>query len=163
MGNEAAWFRRVRPGVAGVLTVLLAGGCALSFKAPTVRVAEVRVTSMTLTGGSVRVAVDVHNPNGYTLESHDLDYTVFFAGSGEGDERWAPLARGRMDRLVRVEGGATERVEVDVPFDVRSAGAALGRLLRQGELEYRFAGALQAGTPLGVRRIPFDQRGIIRP
>jgi len=58
---------------------------------------------------------------------------------------------------------AVEPVEITVPFEAASVTAALARLLRQGELEYRFSGELLAGTPLGEKRIPFDQRGLFRP
>lgn len=138
-------------------------GCSLAFKAPTVSVADVRLASMSLTQGRLAVSLEVSNPNRYALESQDFQYTLSFA-DGDGDQtRWVLLAEDHMADTVRVEGGETARVRVDVPFDVASAGVAVARLLRQGQLEYRFSGVLQAGTPVGVRRVPFDQRGHFRP
>lgn len=143
-------------------SVLGVEGCG-TFRPPTVRVAEVRLASMNLSGGLLRVSLDVDNPNRYALESRDFRYALAFAEGTEGEPVWVTLAEGIMADTVRVEGAGERRLEVSIPFDVVSAGAALGRLLRQGELEYRFSGALLAGTPLGERRVPFDQRGRFRP
>lgn len=138
-------------------------GCALVFKQPTVSVGEVRLASLALTGGTVMVQLDVSNPNRYALESQSLRYTLAFA-SGEGEEGgWTKLSEGELADTLRVPAHGTTRVEAVVPFDLAAVGAALARLLRQGELEYRFSGELRAGTPLGRRGIPFDERGRIRP
>lgn len=146
-----------------LVVVLAMGGCAAAFRPPTVRVAEVRLTAMNFTGGTLRVALEVENPNRYALESRDFRYALSFA-DGPGDPpSWITMAEGALEETVRVEGGQTAGMQVLVPFEMTSMTAALGRLLRQGELEYRFTGVLLAGTPLGQRRIPFDQRGRFRP
>lgn len=150
--------------LAGMGVSLLAlGACALAFKAPTVRVAEIRLASMTFTGGTLMVSLDVENPNRYALESREFTYSITFAKGSPGGDAWITLTRGSLPDTVRFPGGETGRVELAVPFDMASLGAAVGRLLRQGELEYRFSGQLTAGTPLGTKRIPFDQRGTFRP
>lgn len=149
--------------LSALAVVLTLGGCAAAFRPPTVRVAEVRLTAMNFTGGTLRVALEVENPNRYALESRDFRYTLAFAdGPGEASS-WVTMAEGSVDETVRIEGGRTGEVDVLVPFEMTSMTAALGRLLRQGELEYRFTGVLLAGTPLGQKRIPFDQRGRFRP
>jgi LEA14-like dessication related protein len=138
-------------------------GCALAFTPPTVRVAEVRLTSLTFTGGAVQVDLEVENPNRFALESQDFRYSLSFAqGAGAGAE-WVTLAEGRAADALRVPARDKGTVTVVVPFDLASVGAALGRLLRSGELEYRFTGEILARTPLGSRRIPIDQRGLFRP
>jgi LEA14-like dessication related protein len=149
----------------GVLVVVCAAahGCAWSFTPPTVRVAEVRLSSMTFTGGSVRVDLEVENPNRFALESQDFRYTLAFADdTGPGTE-WITLSEGRAAEPLRVPARDKGIVTVTVPFDLSAMGAALGRLLRSGELEYRFTGEILARTPLGSRRIPIDQRGLFRP
>lgn len=147
---------------AGV-ALLVVAGCALAFRAPTVTVGEVRLTSLGLTGGSLLVRAEVENPNRYALEGRDFSYALAFSDGSAEAPVWTTLAEGRLDRLVRVPAGGSAPVEVSVPFDLASVGAALTRLLRRGELEYRFSGVLLAGTPLGAKRIPFDQRGLFRP
>lgn len=137
--------------------------CGLAFTPPTVRVAEVTLTSMTFTGGTLVVSLDVENPNRYALESQAFQYAVAFAEGSPDGEAWITLARGEHPDTVRIPGGETARVELRVPFEMASLGAAMGRLLRRGELEYRFSGELRAGTPVGAKRVPFDQRGLFRP
>ncbi|HKJ01600.1 MAG TPA: LEA type 2 family protein, partial [Longimicrobiales bacterium] len=79
------------------------------------------------------------------------------------DGEWVTLAEGRAGEPLRVPARDTGTVTVVVPFDLASVGVALGRLLRSGELEYRFTGEILARTPLGSRRIPIDQKGLFRP
>ncbi|MDP2958015.1 MAG: LEA type 2 family protein [Longimicrobiales bacterium] len=150
-------------GSAAVLAFLLSTGCSLAFQSPTLTVAEVRLASMGLTGGTLSVRLEVANPNRYALESRDFRYALSFADGASPEPSWTTLAEGRLPDGVRVPAGETGTVEVAVPFDLSALGTALGRLLRQGELEYRFSGELLAGTPLGAKRIPFDQRGLFRP
>lgn len=143
--------------------LLLVSGCALAYEKPTVTVAQVRLASLGLAGGELAVSLEVENPNRYALESRDFRYALAFAEGGSDAPAWRTLVEGRLDQVVRVPARDVMPLEVTVPFDAASVGAALARLLRQGELEYRFTGELLAGTPLGERRIPFDQRGHFRP
>jgi LEA14-like dessication related protein len=135
----------------------------MAYRAPTVSVGQVRLASLGLTGGSLAVGLKVENPNRYALESRGFRYTLSFAEDGPNGRGWQTLVEGRVDRVVRVPAGGVAPVEVQVPFETAAVGAALLRLLRQGELEYRFTGELLAGTPLGEKRIPFDERGLFRP
>ena len=145
------------------LVCIAAQGCAWAFTPPSVRVAEVRLTSLNFTGGAIQVDLEVENPNRFALESQDFRYTLAFADGGADRREWVTLAEGRAADPVRVPARDTGLVTVAVPFDLASVGAALGRLLRSGELEYRFTGEILARTPLGSRRIPIDQRGLFRP
>jgi LEA14-like dessication related protein len=126
-------------------------------------VAEVRLTSLTFSGGSVQVDLEVDNPNRFALESQDFRYALSFSQGAGADAQWASLAEGRADESLRVPARDRGTVTVIVPIDLASVGAALGRLLRSGELEYRFTGEILARTPLGSRRIPIDQKGLFRP
>ncbi|MHB1192531.1 MAG: LEA/WHy family protein [Longimicrobiales bacterium] len=146
-----------------LVPLLVVAGCALAYKAPTLTVGEVRLASMGLTGGSLAVTLEVENPNRYALESRAFRYALAFSEGSPDAPVWSTLLEGQLDRVVRFAGQAVEPVEITVPFEAASMGAALARLLRQGELEYRFSGELIAGTPLGEKRIPFDQRGLFRP
>lgn len=159
-------MKRVEPrrwGMSALAALLVAAGCSLGYKAPTLTVGEVRLASLGLAGGSLVVMLEVGNPNRYALEGRDLRYTLAFAEEAPEAPAWKTVVEGRLDHVVRVRAGGVEPVEVTMPFETASLGAALARLLRQGELEYRFSGEFVAGTPLGAKRIPFDQRGIFRP
>jgi hypothetical protein len=60
------------------MVCLAAQACSLAFTPPTVRVAEVRISSVAFTGGSAQVDLEVENPNGYALESRDFRYALAF-------------------------------------------------------------------------------------
>jgi len=146
--------------VVGMLTL---AGCGLAFQAPTLRVAEVRLASLGFQGGALVVAVEVENPNRYALEGEDLTYRLSFLDEAGGEDDWLTLAEGGIPHALRIERGDVGVVEVELPFDFASVGAALGRLLRRGALDYRFSGELTVRTPVGRRRVPFDERGVFRP
>jgi LEA14-like dessication related protein len=148
-------------GRAALLGVLASSGC-LAFERPTLRVAEVRLGSLGFQGGSVAVTLQVDNPNGYTLESEGFQYRLAFSDGADGKGEWVTLAQGRDDQKVSVAARDTASVELDVPFDLSALGDALQRLLRRGELEYRFTGELRVTRPRSVR-VPFDERGVFRP
>jgi len=169
-------WTRWRPHGPGPLTVVaimaaaLAGtACSMVFQRPTLRVAEVRLASMDLRGGTLAVTLQVDNPNRFSLEGQDFSYRLFFLDAPPGDtssgsqDAWVKLADGRLSEPTSVPAHGTGTVTVDVPFDFASVGLAAGRLLRQGELEYRFSGELLFHTPLGGRTLPFDERGRFRP
>jgi LEA14-like dessication related protein len=142
------------------LALLALPGCGLAFQEPTVKVAEMRQAAVGLQGGTLDVGVQVYNPNRYALTAEDLTYRLSFLDDAGDDPGWLALADGDMAAPVRVEAGETGTVIVEVPFDFASLGAALGRLLRRGELEYRFTGALTVRAPVGRMRVAFDERGI---
>ncbi len=144
-----------------LLLAVVASGC-LAFQQPTLGVAELRLGSIGLGGGTVGVTLSVDNPNDYALESEGFRYRLQFSDGAGGEGRWVTLADGRDDRRVSIPAGDTASVELDVPFDMAPLGTALGRLLRRGELEYRFTGELQVTAPRRVR-VPFDRRGVFRP
>jgi LEA14-like dessication related protein len=144
-----------------LLGALAASGC-LTFERPTLRVAEVRLASLGFQGGSVAVTLLIDNPNGYALESQGFQYRLSFTDDADGKGEWATLAEGRDDQKVSVPAHDTASVELDVPFELSSVGTALQRLLRRGELEYRFTGELRVTRPRSVR-VPFDERGAFRP
>lgn len=150
------------PGLVCVLTgVALLAGC-LAFRQPTLSVAEIRLASIGLSGGTVGVTLTIDNPNDYALESEGFRYRLQFSDDGDGERTWVTLADGRDDHRMSVPADDTGSVELDVPFDIGPLGSALGRLLRRGELEYRFTGELQVTAPRRVR-VPFDRRGVFRP
>ena len=146
----------------GALALSAAAAGCLTFQRPTLSVAEVRLASIGLTGGTIGVTLSVDNPNDYKLESEGFGYKLQFSDGTGGDEAWVTLADARDDRKVSIPAGDTTSVELDVPFDMAPLGTALARLLRRGELEYRFTGELQVTAPRRVR-VPFDRRGVFRP
>ena len=163
-------MRRGSAGQAAALsvwTVALAAtaSCSLAFQEPTLRVTEVTVTSLDLTGGTAVVVLDVENPNPFGLTSREFRYNLAVAGdtvdAAAGD--WTELVRGARLDAVEIPGGETRSVRLETPFEYASVGRALLRLLRSGSLEYRFFGSIRFDTPIGEVGAPFDERGTFRP
>lgn len=145
-----------------VVASLLPAACSLAFQRPTLRVADVRLAALGVSGGTVAVLVNITNPNRYALESGDFRYTLSMPQGAEEDGGWLTLAEGRHESNVTVPPGDSATVEFQVPFEMAPIRTALGRLLGSGELEYRFTGELQVTSPRRMR-VPFDRRGVFRP
>lgn len=151
-------------GLALALPLSALAACSLVMQEPEVRVTRVGLAEMGLRGGAVEVVLQVANPNGFALETRSFRYGLFFPETTvEGDTAWIPLVEEVSRDTVRIEARDTVEVPVRVPFDLASVGSAAGRLLRQGELEYRFSGALRLQTPVGGVDVPFERRGTFRP
>jgi len=131
-------------------------GCASAakhfFTAPTVAFRGVALESITPFGGRVRVNLLVHNPNAYSLSTSGMTYELFVRDT-------VALARGA-DTLHRTVGGHDSLI-VALPLDVSLRGLALAAssVVGYGMVPYRLVGDVTADTPIGSRRIPFDQKG----
>ena len=158
---------RVPPGArrVGLLSMVLAlTGCTLLIEEPQVRVVDVQAASIGLRGGTLTVLVEVENPNRFGLQSEVFSYRLDLAEQpGDESTEWRTLFDGAYEGLVEIPAHESARVEVDVPFEYGTVGVVVGRLLRQGELEYRFSGSLQFPLPVGNVQVPFDERGTFRP
>ncbi len=140
------------------------GACASLVREPSVALSQVELRGIGLAGATVRVELDVVNPNRFGLESKALDYVLSYAatpdtGSTPEGREWRLLAEGRTAEAVDLPSRDTARVTLDVPFQYRDVGPALLALLREGTLEYRFEGAFSVGSPVGTLRVPFDRIG----
>jgi hypothetical protein len=73
------------------------------------------------------------------------------------------IARG-VDTLHRTIGGHDSLI-VALPLDVSLRGLALAAnsIVGFGMVPYRLTGDVTADTPIGARRIPFDQKGEFAP
>jgi LEA14-like dessication related protein len=182
-GRSASAFptRPRRIVVAALLAAVPFGAACASFvKEPRVALAEVSVESLSLSGATVQVQLDVENPNGFGLDAKALEYTLFFqpgqlaspraegpeGGIEQGGEpdvqgSWRTLATGRTAEPVTLPSNRTVRVPVSIPFRFRDLEEAAVSLLRDGTLRYRFEGAFTVGSPVGDIRVPFDRTGLL--
>jgi LEA14-like dessication related protein len=139
-----------------VFTLVLATGCAAAakhlFTSPTVKFRGVTLESISPFGGRVRVNLMVHNPNPYSLSTSGMTYELFVRDT-------IALARGA-DTLHRTVGGH-DSLLVALPLDVSLRGltAAASAVVGYGMVPYRLVGDITADTPIGARKIPFDQKG----
>jgi hypothetical protein len=140
--------------------VLLALGCASAakhfFTAPTVAFRGVALEGITPLGGRIRVNLLVRNPNPYSLSTSGMTYELFVRDT-------IAVARGA-DTLHRTVGGRDSLI-VGLPLDVSLRGLALAAnaVVGYGMVPYRLVGDVTADTPIGSRKIPFDQKGQFAP
>ena len=144
----------------GVALVVAAVGCASAakhlFTSPTIAFRGVALQSISPFGGRVLVNLLVRNPNPYSLSTSGMTYELFVRDT-------IAVARG-VDTLHRTVGGH-DSVVVALPLDVSLRGLALAAnsIVGYGMVPYRLVGDLTADTPIGARRIPFDQKGEFAP
>ena len=144
-----------------VLPALLSG-CALFFKAPSVEIVGVSVTSLGLSSGTALVELEVTNDQRREMKIRGFLYEVEVRRSRDSGT-WVSLAEGFFDRDVTLPGHETITVEVPVPFDYEGVGEALIGLLSSGEVPYRLRGEVWTGGDAAGLQIPFRDEGVIRP
>ena len=142
------------------LLALCLAACAAAakhlFTAPTVAFRGVAFESLTPLGGRVHVNLLVRNPNPYSLSTSGMTYELFVRDT-------VAVAHG-LDTLRRTVGGH-DSLLVSLPLDVSLRGilAAGSAVVGYGMVPYRLVGDVTADTPIGTRRVPFDQKGEFAP
>lgn len=129
--------------------------CALvqqfSFVEPTVDLAAVRVTALDLSGGSLDLVLDVHNPNSYALRGGRFEGDVALEGAPFGavsrDAPWTLPAQG------------DTALTVQLAFSWSAIGAAARAVLDRGSVRYRLGGRVLVGTPVDERWVRLEQAG----
>jgi LEA14-like dessication related protein len=152
--------RTIRGAVVALLA-LGAAGCTAGFRRPEVELESVGIASLGLTGGTLNVHLQVHNPNHFGFRSDRIDYELFLrrADAEPGDTAWIQLAEGTHDDEIEVGARRTERVTVPVDFTYAGLGEARRSLLRSGSFRYRAVGTIDARTSFGRRTVPFRKTG----
>jgi LEA14-like dessication related protein len=138
---------------------MLAGCRAVSrrlYQPPTVALRNVAVDGIGLTGGSLRVALLVRNPNFYSLNTAGMRYQLLVGDS-------VPIAAGVDSTHRRI--GANDSTIVELPVQVSWQGlSAAGRTVAaSGLVPYQLVGQITLDTPLGEHDIPVNQRGRFAP
>jgi len=123
---------------------------------PTVALRNVAVEAIGLTGGSLRVALLVRNPNFYPLSTAGMRYQLLVGDS-------VTIAAGVDSTHRRI--GANDSTIVEMPVQVSWPGiAAAGHAIAAtGLVPYQLIGNITLDTPLGTHDIPVNQRGDFAP
>ena len=151
---------RVSPGILIVAAIANMTACAAAakhlFTAPTVAFRGVALETLTPLGGRIRVNLLVRNPNPYSLSTSGMTYELFVRDS-------VAVAAG-VDTLHRTIGGHDSLV-VSLPLNVSLRGIMLAAnsVVGYGMVPYRLVGDVTADTPIGERKIPFNQKGEFAP
>lgn len=131
------------------LILLFAGACTLLSKPqpPEVKLSEVRVDSVNLTGARLIFSIDAYNPNPDTLTVDSVKYDLELNHKG--------VAKGEVTKPTELKGKT--RALVDIPVDVEFAKVfdSLTVALQMPKSEYRIFGTAK----LGLFSVPFDEKG----
>lgn len=148
----------------GALAVALAaatlGACSSALQEPEVKLDGISIGSVGFDGGTLRVRLNVINPNSFGLQAEGLDYLIEVAEEDAGESAWDTLSAGRFDERITVEADDSAFVEIPIRFRYRDLGGALGSLLATGSFDYRISGRVQLREPLR-RELPFRRTGNI--
>lgn len=141
--------------VAAVAAAFTVAGCSAlgrqAFQQPVVKVQDVKLTGLGLTGGSIDVLVNVDNPNEFRLDATRLTYNVLLDT--------VPFATGTVDSKFTVEGKGMQSVRIPVNFTYAGVGEAGRQLLNTGAINYRVTGDVIVGTPIGNFTVPYSSTG----
>ena len=134
-----------------------AGGCALAggawFQEPHVRLEGVAVTGLGLSGGSLRVELDVYNPNPYDIRGARLTAELHLE-----DTRFGELQH---ERVFELTAESHTRLEIPMQFTWEGVGAAARGMLSRGSVPYRLEGRLLIDTPGGDKRVTIGTGGVV--
>lgn len=143
---------------ASVIVSILAAtsaGCAvvkqLSFSEPTVDLAAIQIVSLRLDGGTLDVAVSVHNPNPYRIQGQQ------FAGDLTLED--TPFGRVARSEPWLLPATADTTVMLRLEFAWSAVGSAARALLERGTVRYGFTGRLLVGTTADERWLSINRSG----
>ena len=148
-------MRRVMLGAVAAAVAGIAGCSAIgrqAFQQPIVRLQDVRVNGVGLTGGNLDVRLSVYNPNGYRLDATRMTYNLLVGDS-------VPLATGTVNTRFTVDGKDSSVVPIPVNFTYSGIGAAGRQLLNSGGVNYRVQGDVTVGTVVGSFSVPYSATG----
>lgn len=144
----------LRTGLGWSAAALLVTSCSAigdNFKEPDVRLDRVIVRGVNLTGGTLDLIVDVHNPNHFDLRGTSLRLGFDVEGSHLGDVAY--------DDEFTVDRGDTTELTLPLRFGWAGVGSAVRSALGYGEIPYTMKGEIGVQTPFGRWEVPFTRDG----
>ena len=140
---------------ATAIALVATGACSTlgrqAFQNPDVKVQDVRVTGIGLTGGQLDVLVNVANPNDFRLDATHMTYKLLVDT--------VTFADGTVNQTFTVEGGKTAQFHIPVSFTYSGIGAAGRSLLNTGAVPYTVSGVVTVGTVIGNFNVPYKTQG----
>jgi LEA14-like dessication related protein len=153
MRTRTLRFRPLRPllVLAGVALTACAVVQRFSFVEPTVDVAAVRITALTLSGGALDLVLRVHNPNPYALGG----------GRFEGEVALEDAPFGSVSRTDpwTLPAGADTALTVQLAFSWAAVGSTARAVIDRGSVRYRLTGRVLVETPVDERWVRLEQQG----
>jgi LEA14-like dessication related protein len=154
MGPQWRNWIRLRA-VTGVLACTLVpvacSGIGNNFRQPEIRLDQVVVRGIGLSGGTLDLLVQVDNPNSFTLQGTKLQVGFDVEGSHLGDIEYN-------DDYSITQGGTTT-LTLPLRFGWSGVGSAIRAALGYGDLPYKMKGQATVKTPWGRQVVPFTHEG----
>ena len=134
------------------------GACSSALKEPEVKLDGIRIGSVGFDGGTLRVRLNVINPNSFGLQAEGLDYLIEVSEDGAGESAWDTLSSGSFDDRITVEADDSAFVEIPIRFRYRDLGSALSSLLATGSFDYRISGRVQRAptSEISIQALEFS-------
>jgi LEA14-like dessication related protein len=126
-------------------------GQALRFQEPDIKLQEIRVTGLGLTGGTLDLALDVFNPNDYRLRTTRLELGIDLEDVHFGDAL--------IETPLELPSQQHSLVTVPVQFEWAGVGAGARALLSRQAIRFGLTGVASLGTPVGDRRVQVHGSG----
>jgi LEA14-like dessication related protein len=131
-----------------VVLALLGSGCSGipgNFREPDVRLDQVVVRGLGLSGGTLDLVVRVANPNNFSLQATRLEVGVDVEGSYLGEITYD-------DDFTVAENGQTT-LTLPLRFGWSGVGSAVRAALGYGDLPYKMKGQATLRLPAGLRHV----------
>lgn len=134
---------------------LALGACSVlqrfGFTPPAVALEEVTVTAVSLSGGSLTLHFDVHNPNPYELHGTEFSADVELEGT--------PFGRVSRSEPFALPSAQHSRVDVDLQFTWAGIGTAARGIIDRGAVTYGLRGRFLVDTPIDQRWVEVGTTG----
>lgn len=136
-----------------MLIMVLAFSCSTLKKiveAPKVKLENVKVSKMAMTGVELEISLAVQNPNNIDFDVKNLSYTL--------DVNDKEITSGKLKEKVLVKG--KQKTVVSVPLTVKYSDLLSSALMfiKQEGMPYRVKGNVE----IGPFTIPFDDKGNLK-
>lgn len=148
---------RIRPLLPWVLcaTTAALGACGVlqrfSFTPPAVALQTVTVAAVNLSGGSLTLHFDVHNPNPYELLGTEFSADVDLEGT--------PFGRVSRSEPLRLPAAQHSHVDIGLQFTWAGVGAAARGIIDHGAVAYGVRGRFLVDTPIDQRWVTIGTTG----
>ncbi len=121
-------------------------------KLPEISLKQVRVTSLSLAGATVKFTVDLKNKNPFALALQGIQYRIRLGGTA--------FAKGKARAVYSITERGTSTVEIPVRVNFLKLGRSAYNLLAEKSSSYEISGELNIQVPkLGQKSFPFKKTG----
>lgn len=123
-----------------------------ALKSFSVRIADVRITGIGLTGANLEIVFNIHNPSGIAATLDTLDYTIY------GNNIY--LGEGKINNTIRVPAHSDRIVPSSFVLNYSSADEVFRGDLTKATINWKIRGIASRKTLWGGIKVPFEETRI---